>query len=373
MKFTCPREQLAEAMSLVGSVVPTRTTKDIIRNIRMTAESDSLLLEATDLEVGIRFRIDKVVVEREGATLINCQRAIAILRESIEESVTVDSSEKEVLIRTSRSKYQLRYINPAEFPRVPPFNEEKCHEASTAAVRELLRRTMFATDQESTRYALGGVLLEMDGNRIEGVGTDGRRLATMQIAGTSKDGHQTTANNCIVPTRSAALIERALGNLPPDGTIRLAARASDFVVATTNATITTRLVEGRYPQWRQVIPQRSGGIKLNLIVGPLFAALRQAAIVSDSENHGIDMSFREGVLNLEANAKEVGEAHVDLPVVYDGEPFTLTVDHRYATDFCRVLPLEASFTFEVDNPERPALLSTEDGYRYVIMPMARTG
>ena len=156
---------------------------------------------------------------------------------------------------------------------------------------------------------------------------DGRRLARMEGAGEAIGGHQTSGTSTIVPTRAIQLIERALSD--KDESVDVAARSNDLLVRTPRAMIYSRLVEGRYPNWRQVFPQRENAVQLEMTVGPLFAALRQAAIVTDHESRGIDFTFADGTLKLEASTAEIGESHIDLPIAYDGEPIVLTMDHRY--------------------------------------------
>ncbi|MEC8433812.1 MAG: DNA polymerase III subunit beta, partial [Planctomycetota bacterium] len=225
------------------------------------------------------------------------------------------------------------------------------------------------TDAESSRFALGGVLLEMEESSVNAVGTDGRRLARMEGAGEAIGGHQTSGTSTIVPTRAIQLIERALSD--KDESVDVAARSNDLLVRTPRAMIYSRLVEGRYPNWRQVFPKRENAVQLEMTVGPLFAALRQAAIVTDHESRGIDFTFADGTLKLEASTAEIGESHIDLPIAYDGEPIVLTMDHRYVADFCKVLDNETNFILEIESGASPALLTTDDGYGYVIMPMAR--
>ncbi|MEL7338782.1 MAG: DNA polymerase III subunit beta, partial [Planctomycetota bacterium] len=172
----------------------------------------------------------------------------------------------------------------------------------------------------------------------------------------------------IVPTRAIQLMQRAVDK---DDVVQLAARENDLMVRTSRCMIYSRLVEGRYPNWRQVFPSREGAVQIDLTVGPLYAALRQAAIVADQESRGIDFTFSEGTLRMEANTAEIGESSVDLPINYSGESVTLTMDHRYVSDFCKVLDAEGAMVMEIDGAAAPVLLSTEDGYSYVIMPMSR--
>ena len=233
----------------------------------------------------------------------------------------------------------------------------------------MVKRTVFATDSDSSRFALGGVLLEMEESRVTAVGTDGRRLARMEGTGESVGGHQTTGASTIVPTRAIQLIERALND--KDETVDVAARNNDLMVRTPQAVIYSRLVEGRYPNWRQVFPTRENAVQLDVTVGPLFAALRQAAIVTDHESRGIDFTFADGTLKMEASTAEIGESQIEIPIAYEGESITMTMDHRYLADFCKVLDNEVSFILEIESGAAPALLTTDDGYGYVIMPMAR--
>ncbi|WP_149495244.1 DNA polymerase III subunit beta [Roseiconus lacunae] len=370
MKISCAREPLTNAFSLAASIAPARSPKEILTNVKFTATGGKLVLTATDMEVGIRLEVEEgVEIETEGAALLPVQRTMAILRESNDETITLETDDTGILLKGDRSKFNLPGGNPDEFPPVISFEEEKYHVLSARLFRTMVRRTVFATDTDNTRFALGGVLLELTEGKVTAVGTDGRRLACMEGEGESVGGHETTGNNTIVPTRAIQLMERAVN--PDDETIDVAARASDLLLRTKNAVIYSRLVEGRYPTWRQVLPQRENATQLDMTVGPVFAALRQASIVTDQESRGIDFTFGDGTLKLEASTKDIGQSQIELPVAYDGEPVTLTLDHRYLADFCKVLDREQPFQFEFETGASPALLSTDDGYSYVIMPMSR--
>jgi len=322
------------------------------------------------MEVGIRLDLEEgVTVETEGTALLPVQRTMAILRENNDEVLEFETDESGIRVKGKRSKFKLPGNNPDEFPAVAGFDEDKYHVLPTRLFREMVKRTVFATDSDSSRFALGGVLLEMEEERVTAVGTDGRRLARMEGTGESVGGHQTTGASTIVPTRAIQLIERALND--KDETVDVAARNNDLMVRTPQAVIYSRLVEGRYPNWRQVFPARENAVQLDVTVGPLFAALRQAAIVTDHESRGIDFTFANGTLTMEASTAEIGESQIEIPIAYEGESITMTMDHRYLADFCKVLDNEVSFIMEIESGAAPALLTTDDGYGYVIMPMAR--
>jgi DNA polymerase-3 subunit beta len=370
MKITCDREPLAAAFQLAASVAPSRSPKEILQNVKMVVSGGTIVLTATDMEVGLRITVEQGVdVDREGAALLPVTRTGAILRESSDERLTLETDDSGIKITGQRSKFRLPSANPDEFPRVAGFEETAFHRVPTSLFKEMLRRTVFATDSESSRYALGGVLLEMENDDITAVGTDGRRLACMKGTGESVGGHQTTGTNTIVPTRAIQLMERAVTE--KEESVEVAARSNDILVRTSRCTIYSRLVEGRYPNWRQVFPSRTDSSRVDMIVGPLFSALRQAAIVADQETRGIDLTFENGTLRLVGSTAEIGDSQVELPIAYDGEPVTLTLDHRFIADFCKVLDSETNFVFDFETGQAPALLTTEDGYGYVIMPMAR--
>jgi DNA polymerase-3 subunit beta len=165
------------------------------------------------------------------------------------------------------------------------------------------------------------------------------------------------------------LMERAMTD--GEAEVLVAARGNDVLIKSSKATIYSRLVEGRFPKWRDVFPVRQEAIRIDITVGPMYSALRQAAIVTDEESRGVDFTFGEGKLILAGSTAEVGQSRVELPIPYEGDAITLTLDHRFVADFLKVLEAEKTFTVEIENDESAALFSTDDGYGYVVMPLSR--
>jgi DNA polymerase-3 subunit beta len=130
-------------------------------------------------------------------------------------------------------------------------------------------------------------------------------------------------------------------------------------------------VEGRFPKWRDVFPRRDDATSVQLSVGPLFAAVRQAAIVTSEESRGIDFTFSDGQLLLVARSAQAGQSRVELPIAYQGPAISITLDPRYVIDFLKVLDSENNFALEIKDAESAGVCTTEDGYGYVIMPLAR--
>ena len=371
MDIKCNREQLLATFQNVAPVVPARSPKPVLQNVKLIATTSETILMATDTEVGIRQDVLSVDVSAPGSLLLPVGRFGSILRESSDEYLRIESDGTGVVVRGDRSEFNLPAENPDEFPEVAMFAEDKYQELPARLVKELVRRTLFATDTDSSRYALGGVLLEFEEDRIIAVGTDGRRLAKMEGPCQSIATHHQNDAMTIVPSRAMQLIERTLTDA--DAEVKLAARSNDVILRTPRATLYSRLLEGRYPKWRDVIPQRTDAATIELSVGPLFAAIRQAAIVTSDESRGINLVFADGTLTLSGSTAEVGQSRIEVPIPYDGEEIAITLDHRFLADFFKVLDPGKNVSLNVKDNESAAVFETDDGYLYVVMPLNREG
>ena len=370
MKISCDREQLLQAFQTVASVAPARSPKPILQNVKLEVADDSAVLLATDLEIGIRHQVSGVDIQSPGVVVLNVTKFGSILRESTDETIHIEADSQGAVIRGERSQFRLSAENPADFPQVTSFEETGFYEIPARLLRELIHRTEFATDNESSRYALGGVKLEFGEDQITAIGTDGRRLAKMTgpivTSGSPSESTQVT----IVPTRAMQLIYRAVA--PSDAEVQLALKGNEILVHTPRATISSRLLEGRFPDWRKVFPESGqGGVHLELPISSTQAAVRQAAIVTSEESRGVDFTFGEGMLVMSGRAAEVGQSRVELPINYDGEELAITLDPKFVIDFLKVLDADKTFKIEAQDSESAALCSTDDGYGYVIMPLAR--
>lgn len=369
MKLTCERDKLLAAFQTASAVAPARSTKPILQNVKLEASEGQAVLIATDLEIGVRVELPEVQVEAPGSVILPTGKFGSILRESTDAAIRLESESQGTLVRGERSEFRLLGENPDEFPSVTTFTESSFHELPARLLRELIRRTVFATDNESTRYALGGVLVELTNDEITAVGTDGRRLAVMNAPAQAVGGHKTGDMTTIIPTKAMHLFERAITDL--DAEIRIAVKSNAVLLKSEHTTVYSRLVEGRFPKWREVFPKRENASRIDLVVGPLYSAIRQAAIVTSDESRGVDFTFDAGKLTLSGRAAELGQSRVELPIPYDGPELAITLDPRYVNDFLKVLDSERTITVELKDSESAAVCSTDDGYRYVIMPLAR--
>ena len=355
------------ALQAASAVVPARSPKPVLTNVKLDAAREGAVLSATDLEIGIRVEVEGVETAAPGAVLVPSGRLTAIVRESPAGTVfDIHADGTATVVKAPRSAFRLPAEDPLEFPAVAAFTAPDCFEVSTALVRELVRRTVFATDNESSRYALGGVLLELSADGVIAVGTDGRRLATMQ--GPVAQRGAPPPVQPIVPSRAMQLVERCLG--AADAPVQIAADSSEIIFRSGPTTISARLVVGRFPRWRDVFPERPDAVRVSLVAGPFLAAVRQAAIVTSEQSKGVDFAFEPGQLVLAGRSAESGESRVELPLDHAGATVRIKLDPRFVGDFLRVLDPAAPVAVEIADPQSACVCRTEDGYGYVIMPLA---
>lgn len=371
MKALCNREGLLGGFGLVSGVAPARSPKPILQNVKLVADEDNgSVLMATDLEVGVRYRVVGIKVDQPGSVILPTQRFASILRTSTkDEELAVETVNEKLFVRGLHAQFELPSEDPDLFPDPPDFSGSAFHIVGAADLKRLIRRTIFATDVESTRYALGGALVELNDETITMVGTDGRRLARAVAQVETEGGATTPAGQPVIPVKALKLIER---NLEDDGPpVHIAIQAnSAAMVRTDRATIYTRLVEGRFPRYQDVFPATAEA-RVPLEVGTLLQAVEQASIVTSDESRGVDFTFADGSLKLVSESPDAGKSDVELPINYDGKPVTITFDPRYLMDALKALDPEQPITAELIDQRNAAVFKTDDNYTYVVMPLTR--
>lgn len=368
MKVTCQRDKLLSAFQTVAAVAPSRSPKPILQNIKFEATADAVILMATDLEVGIRYEATGIEVQTPGSAILPVDKFGLILRESTSDTIEIEVNERGITVKGDRSEFHLSAIDAADFPPIATFEGEQSFEISARLFKELVRRTLFATDSEISRYALGGVLFEIGKEQIVAVGTDGRRLAKMEGPINTADDFTPPEGVTIIPGKAMQLMERIISDA--DSEIKIAIRGNSVLVKTERATIYAQLLEGRFPNWRDVFPKYDSPVRLDMVAGSLHAAVRQAAIVTSEESRGVVFNFTSGKLVLSGQAAEVGQSRIELPITYEGDDISIKLDPNFVGDFLKVLGGDRSFALELKDGDNAVLCSTDDGYSYVIMPLA---
>lgn len=373
MKVICQREDLLSACQLASVAVTSRDVKPVLRNLKAVVADDRCTLMATDLELGIRLEVRGVKVEEPGDALLPAARLISILRESPDETMSIEAGPDACVVRGKATEYSMPGEDPAAFPDVPAFAEEKYHELTAGVLREMIRRTIFAAaaEQQMRFGATTGILWELDADEEKAalVGTDGHRLALARGAAQSHGGHTTKGQMLVVPAKAMTLLERNLTE--PDELVRVSLRSNEALMKTERAMIYSRLVEGRFPSYKQVIPAKHQA-RMPLTVSTFLSAIRQAAIMTDDQSKRVRFQFAKGNLTLRAQGAEAGQSRVEMPVPYEGKGLEISFDPKYLTDMLRVLEPDAELQLELGDSSAPAVFRHEPGYVYVVVPMVAT-
>jgi DNA polymerase-3 subunit beta len=366
MRADCDRESFLSACQLVSAAVSSRDVKPILRNFKIIAEGDRCTLMATDLELGIRFDVQNLIIQDPGEAILPAARLIAILREARDTRLSIEADSTSCVIRGASLEFEMPGEDPAQFPDIPIFADEKYHEISAGSLRDMVRRTIFATADETARYSMTGVLWEVDEDTIRLVATDGRRLALAQGTATAQGGHTTKGHAPVVPTKAMSLLER---NLQVDeDPVKICLRPNEVLFRTGRAVIYSRLVEGRFPDYKQVMP-RKVATKIPLSTASFQAAVRQAAVMTDDDSKRVTFHFDRDKLTLQAHGVTAGRSKVELPISFDGKPVDINFNPAYLVEMLKVLPADEEITLDLIDGSTPALFKYGATYSYLVMPL----
>ncbi len=213
-----------------------------------------------------------------------------------------------------------------------------------------------------------GVLWDLDGETARLVGSDGYRLALAQGTATAHDGHTTKGQSPVVPTKAMGLLERNLQD-DPEETVKVCIRANDVLFRTGRAVLYSRLVEGRYPDYRQIFPKKPA-VKATAAAAPLLAAVRQAAVMVDAETKRVAFRFGKHKLTLEAQGVNTGRSKVELPLAYEGKAMNLGFNPEWLTQMLKVVPPDAELTLDLIDADTPVLIHCGSDYSYLVVPTA---
>jgi len=367
MRFTCSREKLLGGLQIVGSVVSTRGMKPVYESVLIRSRDGALEMMGTDLEVAIRFHLtDKdgdIRIEEAGALVVPAARLTAILREVKDDLLNFVWEQNVLTISCVGSRFRIMGLPEEEFPEIPDFPEQAPVTVPSAIFKRMVARTSFAAAREKMRYALNGVLFLLKDDRLQMVGTDGRRLAHTSHAIENKTGADLRA---IVPTKGMTQIAKVIGE--EEETIDLALSNNQLAARTEHAVVVSRILEGSFPPFQDVIPLNCE-CRARMKREDLIAAVRKAALLTNKESQSVRWAFGEGELILTARAAEVGEAHVSLAIEYEGEPAEIALNPAYVLDGLAVIEDE-TVTFEFRNPSSPSKMTDGEEFTYVVMPIS---
>lgn len=367
MKFACERDVLVEALGTAGRAIATRGgSLPVLSGIRFDLNGDRLRLTGTDLELTISAEID-VAGEHDGSAVLQGRIVGEVVRSLEQGRVHVSAEDDEAHISAGRFESSMRLLPIEEYPRLPELTEG----AVTVAAEDLpqaLRQVVRAASSDDSRPILTGVLLSAEeGGGLRLVATDSYRLAVRDVAGTSvlREGQ-----SVLVPSRALREVERLLSGVV-ELTLRLGERDATFEVSGAGGTtrLTTRLIEGEFPNYRGLIPQHQPN-RLRVGREPLLEAVRRVRLMA-REATPLRLAMNADGLELIAITQDVGEAHEQLEVKYEGAELTVAFNPEYLLDGIEVAPGD-EISLETVDAQKPAVLRGSEGnsdFLYLLMPV----
>ena len=364
MKIVTERENLLEPLQQIASVVERRQTLPILANILINAGKGSLQMTATDLEVELK---TQAVAECEGETdfTVPARKLLDITKALPEAAkITIDVEGDKVKLQSGRSRFSLGVLPAQDYPVIEPIPSNSALTIKESLLKRLIEKTQFAMAQQDVRYYLNGMLLEISKGDIRTVATDGHRLALSQSEGAvSKD----IDIQVIMPRKAVIELGRLLKD--QDEEVKIELSNSYIKVLLSNAVFTSKLIDGRFPEYQRVMPSGSDK-EVEAEKTLLRQSLTRASILSNEKYRGIRFTLQKDVLQLQAHNPEQEEAEEEVEIDYQGEEIKIGFNVGYLLDAISAIE-EDSVIIELKDSNSSALMYGKGNSesRYVIMPM----
>ncbi|HEX6808794.1 MAG TPA: DNA polymerase III subunit beta [Gemmatimonadaceae bacterium] len=366
MRFTIAREKLQDGLSAVIATVPAKTTLPVLSNILLETNERGIRLSGTDLDMAVSTEVI-ADVESQGAITVPAKKLAEIVRELPSAPVRISAvGEQKITLECGRSRFRLLGLPRDEFPTFPVVRFSESWRIKSGELQKLIAHTAFAVSTEESRPILNGVLWELRGDRMRMVATNGHRLAKIDVPVAGQNGH---SEDLIIPPKALEQLRRLF---PAEEDLEIARGDNHLGFRSPLTAVFTRLIEGPYPPYEQVIPRDNDRIAL-ADKNALSQALKRMSVVASDQTHRIRMSFNAGMAKFSVQTPDLGEAQDELPVTYEGDALDIGFNASYLLEILRNMPTdEVRLTFKA--PERAATVepvgwNDPAQYMCLIMPL----
>jgi len=365
MKITIRREECVDKLSDIQSVVEKKSTMPILSHFLLTAAKGGSSITATDLETAIREPIE-ATVSKEGKLCIPARKLFEIVRE-MESDIVIESEDSQwIRVKSGASSFRLACLPPEDYPAWPDLGTSEQIEIEAARLSEMIEKTVYSAGESDTRYTLNGILFHLNPGAAEAltiVGTDGHRMAVISAG---LEAAPKEEKKLIVQRKAASELRKFL---PEAEKVKLALGKNHVLFTVGDVEFLTRLIEGTYPNYSQVIPANNDK-KLVLERDLLTRALRRVSIMSRERSNAIRVDANDGTLTLSSSNPDIGEARDEIKADYTGDALSMGFNAKYLLDALQAMESD-KVIMELLDPLSPTLLRPEgdESYRCVIMPM----
>ncbi len=363
MKFTVDRDTLMKEIAIASEIISSKNTLSVLSNVLLWAEDGNLGIRATDLKVSFETQIP-VEVETAGRTTVYCDKLLGILRSLPQGDVVLRHAHEQVTITPTERKadFRLRSIAAEKYPEIQLTSSESYWELPQTEFIEMITHTVFAVSDDETRYFMNGVYFEqLDGDLVM-VATDGRRLSYIKK---TPEGEVPEFNGVIVPPKILNLVKKLASG---EGVIAVAVTEKHLFVEFENQKLSTALIEGQFPNYRRVIPDKQE-YTLTADRAQLAEALKRVSLLVEKSRR-IYLTLAEDQLTLSSDESEIGTASEQLVCEYQGPEMKIALNFLYLSEPLRVIQSE-SIVLRFSEPNKALMLipNPEQDYFHIVMPM----
>lgn len=365
LKTRCDRDELTEAFGAILGIVPsTQPLKPILLNFHLHSQDGGLVVEATDLDVGARIRVERVEVLEEGRLALPAQRLASLLREVPQKEVFFDGLAEQHGALVGAESYEFRLLgsDPEEFPEIPTFDSAEALSLPRDKFLEVLRRVGIATSRDPARFQLTGVFVEVAKDRLTMTATDGKRLTNDHFRIENPGGVEASG---ILPNRAVDVLAKLL----PQGEskFKFALGETDFFVGFGSGELTAKLIQGTYPDYQVAVSQKME-VRVTGKRTDFLAAARTAALMTDKETATVIFRFEQDKAFMTTQARDIGESKIEVPISMQGEPIEIRFNPTYFIDALRCVN-EEEVRLEFVQSGKPGSVRGGQHYRHMLMPL----
>ncbi len=363
MKFKISKENLLKGIQVVQNIVNPKSSLPILSNILIEAEDNKICLTTTDLDIGITHTIESEIAE-PGSITLPAKRFLDIIRELPDADVTINTKKNNfTFIESGNCQFKIIGLAKDEFPKLPEFKNKEAVVIEQDVLRDAISLTSFAVSHDETRYILNGILVKIQNEKISLVATDGRRLAIVTRVINNKSKQDISM---IIPLKTIFELSR---NLKEEGSISILPGSNQALFDLGNTMIISRLVEGEFPDYMQVIPKPSQN-KMQFNREELLLSLKRAALLSTLDYQAVKFELFPGAqskLVLSKTTPDIGESREEVKVQYTGKEMAIGFNPNYLIDALKNL-YDTTLELELTEPDKPGVIRKED-YVYIVLPM----
>lgn len=361
MKFSIVRSKFLDGLQKIQNVVSAKGALQILQNALIHGEGNQLCMTTTDLDISERCFVE-CEIEQAGSTTLPIRRLASIIRELDEGKILVEVNDDDVAtVQCGSSFFKIIGMSVRDFPPVPATEGKFCYRIDQGVFREMLRKTCYAVSQDETRRVLNGVLLAFKDNKLTMVATDGRRLALVEH---EIEFPPEAEEEMILPTKAVSELMRILAN---EGDLKIYAQKNQAVFELGTTMLSSKLIDGVYPNYRQVIP---GACDERVVIEreQLLSALRRVSVVTTDKSNATRLTFSANQLTISITTPDVGEGRDTLPVKYAGKEVSIIFNPEYVMDPLKNIDDDEVY-LELNDGHSPALLKCTVPFLYVLMPL----